>query len=262
MPSPFPGMDPYLERGWGDVHARLNVGLCDRLNDFLPRDLRASVEARVYLGPPPRDAAQSLPDVAVLEGPARAGRRPNGGGVALARPLVLHLQVEEFTGRFIEIRELGSGGRLITAVEVLSPSNKRPGKGQKLYLKKQRELRRAEVSSVEIDLLRAGRRVLAYPTEDLRPPTGLITWRASARDGRRRQSKFTRSLCANLYRPSPSRCVKGATDAPLDLQSAVDHLYQSGRYDGWLDYSKPPLPPLDPADEAWADNLLRTAGRR
>ena len=55
---------------------------------------------------------------------------------------------------------------------------------------------------------------------------------------------------------------EGETDAPLDLQLAVDHLYQSGRYDGWLDYSKPPLPPLDPADEAWADNLLRTAGRR
>ena len=49
MKSPFPGMDPYLERYWGDVHAKLMVYACDQINECLPKDLLARVEETVYV---------------------------------------------------------------------------------------------------------------------------------------------------------------------------------------------------------------------
>src|SRR5690606_17528426 len=72
---------------------------------------------------------------------------------------------------YLEIFELSSH-RLVTGLEFLSPANKRKSPGRKLYQKKQRELADANVNLVEIDLLRAGRHVLAVPeaiAEELQP---------------------------------------------------------------------------------------------
>jgi len=49
MKSPFPGMDPFLERHWGDVHATLIVYARDLLQPRLPDDLLARIEQRVFL---------------------------------------------------------------------------------------------------------------------------------------------------------------------------------------------------------------------
>jgi len=51
MPSPFPGMDPYLEQFWRDVHARCIIYAADQLQARLPADLRARVEERVFVEP-------------------------------------------------------------------------------------------------------------------------------------------------------------------------------------------------------------------
>ena len=64
---------------------------------------------------------------------------------------------------FIEIIDIKSGRRVVTVIEVLSPSNKISGPGRDLYVKKQEELRAGGVSLVEIDLLRAGTRALSVP---------------------------------------------------------------------------------------------------
>lgn len=48
MKSPFPGMDPYLEAYWGDVHQRLVMYLSDAIQVNLPVDLRSRVEERVF----------------------------------------------------------------------------------------------------------------------------------------------------------------------------------------------------------------------
>lgn len=50
--------------------------------------------------------------------------------------------------------------------------------------------------------------------------------------------------------------------AQLDLQRLLDDAYLNGRYDRTLRYDRPCEPPLEGADAAWADDLLRAAGRR
>src|SRR5438445_9424625 len=185
MPSPFPGMDPYLEKHWGDVHTRLITYASDQLQKVLPRDLRARVEERLVvtgIGRP----RPIFPDVRVFE-TRRKPRRPANGaaGVAVAEPILIELPGEPETQRFIEIRDLSTGSRLVTVLEVLSPSNKQPGDAQEQYLRKQQELLQAGVSLVEIDLLRGGDWIVAVPLDLLEP--GLRTpYRVVARRGWRR----------------------------------------------------------------------------
>src|SRR5260370_20141336 len=78
MPSPFPGMDPYLEQFWGDVHARLIIYASDQLQGVLPRDLRARVQERVFVDAPQTVERDVYPDVRVVE----RGR----GAAAVATP--------------------------------------------------------------------------------------------------------------------------------------------------------------------------------
>src|SRR5207244_10913288 len=95
-----------------------------------------------------------------------AGRGQTGmatalNGIAVAEPeIVLVPSDDPITETYLEIVEARSGHRVITGIEFLSPTNKTPGPGQDLYLQKEKELRQAQVSLVEIDLVRSGRRVL------------------------------------------------------------------------------------------------------
>ena len=164
MASPFPGMDPYLEKHWGDVHHRLITYACDQLQGELPRDLRARVEERVFLESAQGVERNMYPDIRVVErGRGQAVSTRPEGGLAVAEPLLLHLADEPVTQGYIEIIDVGSGKRVVTVIEVLSPSNKTAGEGQDLYLRKRRELNAGHVSLVEIDLLRAGKRILMAP---------------------------------------------------------------------------------------------------
>lgn len=49
MKSPFPGMDPYLERHWRDVHATLVVLSRGMLQPQLGAGLRARIEERLVV---------------------------------------------------------------------------------------------------------------------------------------------------------------------------------------------------------------------
>src|ERR1700687_429642 len=114
MPSPFPGMDPYLERYWGDVHSSLVIYARNQLQKVLPKDLRARVEERVVvtgLGRP----RSLFPDVRVIE-TQRKSRRPAAGpaGVAVAEPVVIELSDEPETQTFIEIRQVAPHSRVVT----------------------------------------------------------------------------------------------------------------------------------------------------
>ncbi len=164
MKSPFPGMDPYLEQHWGDVHHNLITFAQGILNEHLPRDLRARVEERVVVDLPNEDRV-NYPDVRVVE-----HERPPTGGTAVmssevtaAEPLEVPFLEPETQG-FIEIVETRPQRRVITVLEVLSPSNKYAGVGRDRYRQKQADLIAGDVSLVEIDLLRAGPPRLAVAT--------------------------------------------------------------------------------------------------
>jgi Protein of unknown function (DUF4058) len=271
MKSPFPGMDPYLERHWGDVHQGLVTYVRDQLQASLPGDLRARMQERVYIESPGWKH-EYYPDVRVIERPLRP---TTGGGTALAepgvmteveerapaQPIVIHLDTEPITEGFIEIVDVKSGHRVITSIEVLSPANKHAGEGQRLFLQKREDMTRAGVNTVEIDLLRGGDRVLMIRPEQI-PPTHrtdyqVCVWRAS-------QPTAVLVYAAPLRERLPIIGIPlrpSDPEALLDLQAVVEQCYRNGGYDD-IDYSDEPEPRLKRADAAWADALLREQGRR
>jgi hypothetical protein len=262
MNSPFPGMDPYLEQHWGDVHHSLVTYARDQLQAVLPGDLRARMQERVVVETGNGTVRTVYPDVRVVkEGPTDVGTLAAVGGVAVAEPLLINLPDEPMTEGFIEIIDVSTGNRIITVIEFLSLAHKTHGPGQDLYLQKQREIIEGRVSLVEIDLLRGGQRVLYVPEWKL-PLAYRTPYRVCVRRG-------WRAFEAEVYRlplrePLPAIRIplrETDADAPLNLQALVDLAYRNGRYDT-LEYTTDPDPPLDPADAGWADALLREKGLR
>jgi Protein of unknown function (DUF4058) len=260
MKSPFPGMDPYLEQHWGDVHLNLISHVEGLLNEHLPRDLRARAQERILVELPSEERG-CYPDFRVVEHgrPVRGGTAVAPSDLTLAEPLEVPFLEPETQG-FLEIVETRPQRRVITVLEILSPSNKYAGPGRELYRQKQRDLAEGCVSLVEIDLLRAGPHVLQVPLAQY-PPAYRTAYKVCVHRGWKANAEIYRVA---LREPLPAIRVplrQTDADAPLDLQALVAQVYRHGRYDD-IDYTLPPVPPLDPADAAWADELLRGAGLR
>lgn len=265
MKSPFPGMDPYIESCglWGDFHSHLIEKIYDQIADAVPNRYLVRVDERSYdllLGSEEKTEHLFIPDVKITA--PESSRRPKkkSSGVAVAEPtteeepLTLRAFIEEPQREtFVEIYEADLEQRLVTTIEVLSPSNKRPGtKGWKLYQRKRRSVLLGDVNLVEIDLLRGGRR-----------PTMLDPWPDSpyvllvARAFRDYHCKVWR---ASYQRPLPEMPVPLAApdaDIPLRLQPMIDAIYKRGRYGRSIDYTKPLKPPLRGAEATWMKAHLR-----
>jgi len=266
MKSPFPGMDPYLEDYWREVHQRLVIYAGDWLQSVMPPGLRVRVEERVFVESDVSDPRAIYPDVYVVEhGPGRSPHDTMAAqseiAAAVAEPVIVDCAAEPLTQGYIEIIDLASGNRVITVIEFVSPSNKVPGPGRDLYLQKQRETIEAGASFVEIDLTRTGRRELAFPMSALRPKhrtTYTICVRRAWRRGKAEVYPVRLEQRLPIIR-IPLR--ETDHDATLDVQALVDQAYLNGRYDD-LDYRADPAPPLAPPDAAWADGWLREKGVR
>src|SRR3954449_83472 len=139
MPSPFPGMDPYLEAHWRDVQAGLIIYTRDALQGVLPGSLRARVEESVLLETPSGIGDHPLfPDVRVVEDPPRRGPETRAiSGTVLAEPLVIEIGPDPVTEPYLEIIDRESGNRVVTVIEFLSPSNKSIGPNCDQYRRKQ-----------------------------------------------------------------------------------------------------------------------------
>jgi len=263
MPSPFPGMDPYLERHWGDVYSSLVQYARDSIRPGLPIDLYARVEERVFVESPWDNTDTMVPDVHVVEHPfRRRSGEPVQSDVAVAEPVVLHLPEEEIHETYVEIRDAKSGHRVVTVIEVLSPSNKRDGDGRDKYLEKQNELRAADVSLVEIDLLRSGRPMFSISPE-LLPESHRTEYRVCVRRGW--SPKNLELYALPLKQPLPGIPVPlrhRDESVTLDLQAVFNQVYENGDYEMTVDYTADPAPPLSPDDAKWADAMLREKGRR
>lgn len=260
MPSPFPGMDPYLEEHWRDVHHNLITFAQGALNAVLPRGLRARVEERICVESPDSPTRAIYPDVRVVDGRPDA-EESTAVAAVLEGPILVAVEEEQAAEGFIEIVDSASGSAVVTVIEALSISNKQPGDGQDLYRRKQREVIAGGVNLVEIDLLRAGQRVLAVPLHRI-PRSHRTTYQGCVRRGARPgvAEVYAAPLRSRLPILSiPLRPTDG--DVALDLQALIDRCHANGRYDE-LDYSRDPSPPLDSADAAWADELLRAVGKR
>lgn len=266
MPSPFPGMDPYLEAHWRDIHARLVIYASDALQGVLPRPLRARVEENVLLETPIGFADHPrIPDVRVVEyrpEPQRGLETKPEGAVAVAEPFLVAAESDPATEPFLEIIDQESGNRVVTVIEFLSPSNKSPGLNREQYLRKQREICSSKTNLVEIDLNRFGTHTLAFNLICLerKERTAYMTC----------VRRVTRPGMAEVYPmplwdrlPSIKIPLRPRdADVSLDLQPLIDQCYRNGAYEGTLDYSTDPDPPLRGADLEWANDWLHQKGLR
>jgi hypothetical protein len=192
----------------------------------------------------------------------RSGHTQANGGLIVAAPYIVTLTDDPVSQGFIEIREAGSGQRVITVIEFLSPTNKISGSGRAQYVQKQKECLDSGTNLVEIDLVRRGQWVLSVPEEKI-PRDLRTTYQICVRRGPfPNKGEMYRAPLRERLPAIPVPLREDDSDVPLDLQKLIDRCYEQGNYGVDLDYQIEPDPPLDDADAQWADELLRTAGRR
>jgi hypothetical protein len=258
MPSPFPGMDPYVEEPsrWSDFHSTMIVAFRAALNNVLPERYVANVDQYVWLHEPDLETRQRLgrPDTFVTDQtvPQQTEIAPSVALAALAAPAVSRLPVVRRPGpRYIRIRD-AEGRRLVTVVEILSPSNKETGVDRELYLAKRNEYLATGTNLVEIDLLRAGERL---PLGDPAPtPADYYVFVSHA-------AAFPQMGIwpFTVREPMPVVRVPLANGDPpvsVSLKSCFDRAYEEARYDRTLHYERPPTPRLREPDATWARELI------
>jgi Protein of unknown function (DUF4058) len=178
MTSPFPGMDPWLESQaiFPDLHNRLIDEISEAMNRKLPAPFYTAIANRIWI-----EESERLiePDANVLKLPYSNGLPdPSGGGLALAEAtevtaVKVRVPTEELVEWYLDVHAEPGGERIITTIEVLSRSNKRQGSdGRQEYLKKQREVLKAPINLVEIDLLRYGEHTTSVPWHRAQEVTG------------------------------------------------------------------------------------------
>lgn len=256
MPSPFPGMDPYLEQPtlWAEFHTLFLTTLFETLVPLLVPRYRVRLESRVLLESFDSDqSSQALPDLSVALGDLSKSPASPPAGAARAVPVLVPISVDEpDQQRYLEIYDR-TGQQLVTVVEMLSASNKRPGPDREDYLAKRRSLLACAVHVVEIDLLRAGGRM---PTAKPLPAADYYVLVLRA-DGRRMAEVYPIQIDESV----PAVPVPLAGDDPdlvIDLQAVFTRTYDRARYDLTLDYHAEPAPRLSEARIAWADQVLRS----
>ena len=246
-------MDPYLEGRWSDVHAKLIAYIGEALTPVLPRDLRARSEERVLLESIVGETSRHYrSDVAVVE--RGTAEPPRATAAATIEPVIVEFSDGPFIDRFVRIIDLANGGRVVTAIEVLSPWNKAPDRLHEDYLRKLTDYGRAGVSVVEIDLLRSSRKHMIVTGDDL-PPPRRAPYAICIRRGwtGRRWEVYPIPLRQRLPAvPIPLR--EADSDVFLELQPLIDRVYVAGGHDD-IDYRTHLDSPLDDADVAWATEL-------
>jgi Protein of unknown function (DUF4058) len=262
MPSPFPGMDPYLEDPelWGDVHHGLISQTQAALNRLVRPKYVARVELRVYVEDDEDPGRRErIPDVRILT----KKRRPNGHANAARtfrerpEPIVAEMPFEEIEEAYLAIKHRETGA-LVTVIEVLSPSNKvEHSAGRKSFLEKRSEIMSSEVHWIEIDLLRKGARIPSGKTFVGSDYRVLV----SPSDFRPRFKYWPIGVRQRL--PVIGIPLKGNDpDTALDLGEVLSTAYDVAAYVDSVDYSEPPQLPLKTADARWANQLLKSKGLR
>jgi hypothetical protein len=251
-------MDPWLEHPafWPDVDSRLITSIAD---DLAPR-----IAPRYFVGVGTRTAVLTDRDIDQVYHPdvtnhsTQSRAQPQPAGVALlespeqSMPVVVPIG-EEIEETFVAIQEL-PGRKLVTVVEVLSPTNKKASDGRADYLKKRNDRVRSRVSLVEIDLLRGGE---PMPIE---PPPPQTDYRVLiCRAGRRKSAELIVFPWTTPIPPIPIPLLPGDAEPALDLSAVLHALIDRARYDLVVDYQRPPQPPLGRDNEALASTIIAQA---
>jgi hypothetical protein len=257
----FPGMDPYLEhpRLWTGVHASLIVYVRDALQPLLRPRYVAAIEERVYLH---GSETERSPDVWI-----RRNKKKSKGAVATLEadePVVVKVPGGEVHETYVTILDTYADQKLVTVIEVVSPTNKYAGPGRDSYRAKQKEVLASKAHLVEIDLLRTGPHVLAVAEWAARPEAPGFQYLACVNRAQKERDEF--DLYPRTLRHRLPRIRVPVTapdeDVRLDIQAVLERTYEQGCYGDRIAYDKPCQPPLSEEDQAWADRLINDARRR
>lgn len=259
MPSPFPGMDPYLESPtqWSDFHPTFIQAWREAVAERLPGNYFARVGEDVVLIAPDLGIGQGRePDVLVSRDPQRRGGAgaANIGGARVSPMTLANIDyVDPHTEAFIEVLRLPDQ-EVVAVLELLSPTNK-SGDGRGFYFEKRQQLLRQKVHILELDLIRAGRRLrLDRPLPrgdyyaflshaDRRPDCDVYPW-------------TVRDTLPIL----PLPLLVPDHDIEIDLGRAFEVAYKRGQYDRLIRYDQsPPAPSFAGEDAEWVARTARGA---
>ena len=265
MQSSFPGMDPYLEASsiFPDFHDRFVTHLSEAIQPGLPAPYYAALGRRAWVEISERFVG---PDVNVIAPGAHHGASRSGissietATIEVTRPVVVTGPHDEQSETLVEIYVgRGSDRRLVTAIEVLSPINKRPGeKGRDLYLRKQAELLDSQCHLVEIDLLRGGTHTTSVPENRLKQKLPSFTYHVCSHHF----DHFEDFLIYPIHLPDPLPTISipllpGDGEVSVSLQKVFERTYAAGPYHREVDYAEiVPLPEMTP-EQCQVDDCLR-----
>lgn len=261
MPNPFPGMNPYLESPdfWPEVHHLLIGMIQESLVPQLVPKYRVAIEKRIYEIKGEQSLLVGIPDVSIQRNPIP--RNSSTSNVAVAtrttEPLKIRLAMsEEVREGYLEVIDMATK-EVVTVIEVLSPANKRPGKGREMYEEKRDKVFASRTNFVEIDLLR-GWEPLPVLDNDIAAHYRILVSRGN-------QRPFADLYLFNL--PDVIPCFSlplGAGDVEpiVDLQALLNTVYDRAAYDITLDYMAQLVPALSESDAVWADALLSETSLR
>lgn len=265
MPSPFPGMDPYLEHPdfWQETHNRLIVAIADSIMPQIRPKYEIAIDKRIYEITDPNDSngdslLVGIPDVAIK----RQSNSPDlptrsVATLTIALPTTVKVPIpEKIKQTYLEVREMATK-QVVTAIEILSPVNKRSGEGRITYLKKRQSILGSLTNLVEIDLLRSWE------------PMPVLNSSIQS-DYRVLVSRSDRRPFAELYGfnlrdslpifPVPLR--EEDVEPIVNLPELFAGIYDRAGYDYRIDYDREPVPSLLEENWVWAQELLQETGLR
>jgi Protein of unknown function (DUF4058) len=258
MPSPFPGMDPFIEHqdAWHDFHERAIPCIASLLGAQLRPRYIVKIDEHIYVH---EFAAKSRrlagrADISVQRGSRKTATVPTSRATAvvLNAPMTVQLPaVDHERLSYVEIRDRRSR-ELVTVIELLSPANKQLGPDREQYLAKRMKMLNGPVHLVEIDLLRGGAPL---------PATGRPECAYSvlvSRAERRLDAEFWPITLRQKLSVVPIPVRAPDLDSELDLQAVVDRVYDDAGYADYI-YETAPRPRLSKKDGDWARKLIPPA---
>jgi hypothetical protein len=256
MTSIFPGMNPYLEHP--DLFPGLHHLLISEIARFLSPQLRpkyrVAVEVRTYETIDDSSLLVGIPDVIVKSRQNVSETKNTNVAVAAPAPKSVTVTVPmpiNIKEGYLEVKEVGTE-KLITTIEILSPTNKRSGKGREAYQQKRQQVLGSRSNLVEIDLLRKGEPMPMF-ADNIESDYRILVCR-----GNRRPQADLYAFNIQDIIPAFSLPLRAGDSEPvIDLKALLNQVYEIYDYDLVIDYSQEPVPALAKADAAWADKLLR-----
>jgi len=256
VPSPFPGMDPFIEsQMWEDFHTDFITVLRQELVSKVRPQYTVNVERYVYVTREHQVESIVAPDAMVAD--TGAGWRESAvSPAATLQPVKHQIVMPQLRQPYLVIRTR-RGETVVSVIELLSPWNKKKDAGVGEYLAKRANVLKSTANLVELDLLRGGQRL---PTVDplqqgdyyafisrpsVRPDVDVYAWR--------------------LQDPLPTLpfpLAEHEPDVDIDLQAAFSTTYDRAGYDYSLHYEDEVLPPLEEDKITWMDNCLKSARPR